>query len=167
MAKVPKSHTIGFSIKYSTLGYIRPWHNMEQFYFSVLFSSPEPAIYLDCAKIEILGRSQFSACAEYSFCNFQPIRFVRFDNESVIRRLQVLEAARGLDPWRSPNGSRVLGTLKASVQLDVSTARLCQMTKANDLCIFSSHQDDTSIFICIFLNLGFGREWIFQWNLLN
>ena len=36
---------------------------------------------------------------------FQPITFVRFDNESVSRGLPALEEARGLDPWRSPKGS--------------------------------------------------------------
>ena len=30
---------------------------------------------------------------------FQPIKFVRFDNESVNLRLAVLDPARGLDPW--------------------------------------------------------------------
>ena len=39
---------------------------------------------------------------------FQPIRFVKFDSESVNRGLPGLEAARGLDPWRSPNGSQAL-----------------------------------------------------------
>ena len=32
----------------------------------------------------------------------QPVRFVRFDSESMDRELPVLEAVRGLDPWRSP-----------------------------------------------------------------
>ena len=41
---------------------------------------------------------------------FQPIRFVRFDNESVSHGLPVLNAARGLDPWRRPEKSRPLGT---------------------------------------------------------
>ena len=36
----------------------------------------------------------FWACAEYSFCVFQPIRFAIFDNESVNRGVLVLEAAR-------------------------------------------------------------------------
>ena len=33
-----------------------------------------------------------------------------FDNESVNHGLPVLEAARGLDSWRRPEGSRPLGT---------------------------------------------------------
>ena len=33
-----------------------------------------------------------------------------FDNESVNRGLPVLVAARGLDSWRRPEGSRPLGT---------------------------------------------------------
>ena len=37
---------------------------------------------------------------------FQPIRFSRFDNESVNRRCPVLD----LDLWCSPKGSRPLGT---------------------------------------------------------
>ena len=41
---------------------------------------------------------------------FQPIKFVRFDNVSVNHGLPVLETARGLNPWRSPNGSQALGT---------------------------------------------------------
>ena len=41
-----------------------------------------------------LAAPNFWACAEYSLCSFQPIRFVKFHNESVNRRLPVLEAAR-------------------------------------------------------------------------
>ena len=40
-----------------------------------------------------LASPKFWACAENSFYNFQPISFVRFDNESVNRGLPVLEAA--------------------------------------------------------------------------
>ena len=43
-----------------------------------------------------------------SFC-FQPIRFFIFDKESMNRRLPVPEAAKGLDPWHSPEGSRPFG----------------------------------------------------------
>ena len=43
------------------------------------------------------GQSQFLSMGRNSFYNFQPIRFVRFDNESVNRGLPVLGAARGLD----------------------------------------------------------------------
>ena len=42
--------------------------------------------------------------------NFQPIRFARFDKESVNRGLPVLEPTRGLYPWCWPEGSRPLGT---------------------------------------------------------
>ena len=48
-----------------------------------------------------LASTSFWACAENSFYYFQPIRFVRFDNESVNR------VARGLDSWCWPSGSRV------------------------------------------------------------
>ena len=44
-------------------------------------------------------------CTGFSFCIFKPIRFVRFDNESVNRGLAVLEAERGLDSWRRAEGS--------------------------------------------------------------
>ena len=44
-------------------------------------------------------------CTEFSFCIFKPIRFVRFDNESVNRGLAVLEAERDLDSWRRAEGS--------------------------------------------------------------
>ena len=37
-------------------------------------------------------------------------RFVIFDKVSVNRGLPVLEAARGLDSWRRPEGSQPLGT---------------------------------------------------------
>ena len=47
---------------------------------------------------------------EYSLCIFQPIRFVRFDNESSNRALAVLEPGRGLDSLHRPEGSRSLGT---------------------------------------------------------
>ena len=57
-----------------------------------------------------LAAPNFWACAECSFCVFQPIRFVIFDNEFVNRGLLVLEAARGLDSWRRPEGPRPLGT---------------------------------------------------------
>ena len=57
-----------------------------------------------------LAVPNFLACVENPFGVFQPIKFVRFDNESVNRGLPVLEVARGLDPWCRPEGSRPLGT---------------------------------------------------------
>ena len=45
-----------------------------------------------------LAAPSFRACAEYSLCTFQPIRFVRFDNESVYC---------GVDPWRRPKDRRL------------------------------------------------------------
>ena len=93
------------------------------------FSSPEAAILLVSTKNRDLWPNlvpraisgswgtrlprvspNFWACAEKSLYNFQPIRFVRFDNESVNRGLPVLGAARGLDSWCWPKGSRPLGT---------------------------------------------------------
>ena len=52
-----------------------------------------------------LASPNFWACEENYFFNFQPIRFVRFYNESVIRGLPVLGAARGLDSWCWRKGS--------------------------------------------------------------
>ena len=55
-------------------------------------------------------RQELRPLAAPNFGVFQPIRFVIFDNESVNRGLPVLEAARGLDSWCRPEGSRPLGT---------------------------------------------------------
>ena len=62
-----------------------------------------------------LASPNFWACAEESFYNFQPITFVRFDNESVNRGLPVLGAARALDSWCFPKGSWPLETRLALV----------------------------------------------------
>ena len=46
-----------------------------------------------------LACPNFLTCAENSFCNFQPIGFVRFGKESVNHGLPVLGVARGLHSW--------------------------------------------------------------------
>lgn len=61
-------------------------------------------------KIKTSGQSQLLAMLRVLVVNFQPIRFVRFNNESMNCGLPVLEAARGLNPWHSPNGLQALGT---------------------------------------------------------
>ena len=46
-----------------------------------------------------LACPNFWTCAEYAFCNFQPIRFIRFEIQSVNCGLLVLGVVRGLDFW--------------------------------------------------------------------
>ena len=60
-------------------------------------------IYMLICALEILNIIIIIYCSE-------PIRFVRFDNESVNRGLTVLEAARCLDSWRRREGSQPLET---------------------------------------------------------
>ena len=79
-----------------------------------------------------LASPNFWACAENTFYNFQPIRFVRFDNESVNRGLPVLGAARGLDFWCWPKGSWPLGTrifsLKCVKKISKVSTALCDQS---------------------------------------
>ena len=59
------------------------------------FSFPEAIILLISTNNQHpLANPIFFACAEYSFCSFQPIRLSDF-NESINRGLPVLEVARG------------------------------------------------------------------------
>ena len=46
-----------------------------------------------------LAGADFLSMRRILALNFQPIRFARFDNESVIHGRLVLAPARGLDPW--------------------------------------------------------------------
>ena len=61
------------------------------------FSSPEAAVLLVSTKNrDFWPVPIFEHAQKKSLYNFQPIRFVSFDNESVNRGLPVLGAARGL-----------------------------------------------------------------------
>ena len=52
-----------------------------------------PQSFWSAPRIKTSGQWQFWACVEYLFCNFLPIKFLRFDNESVNHGLLVLGVA--------------------------------------------------------------------------
>ena len=67
-----------------------------------------PRSFWTAPRIETSGRSQFLSMRSTRSVFFSPFRFVIFDNESVNRKLPVLEAVRGLNSWRRPEGSRLI-----------------------------------------------------------
>ena len=64
------------------------------------FLSPEAAILLVSTKNrDVCLDPIFLSMCRGLMMYFKPIRFARFENESVNRGLPVLELAVGLDPW--------------------------------------------------------------------
>ena len=132
------------------------------------FSSPEATILLVCARnrdlwpLPILSmRGVLVLCffsrTLMSFC-FQPIRFVIFDKESMNRRLPVWEAAKGLYPWHSPEGSRPFEMGNAPFATSKVRQRVLLQTNTVPILSYSHHQigcSDGSWFKTKTGNLGF------------